>query len=200
MNMNKLAEIIMDEGRKSTRALVWMVMAFLAGIVAAAMLCGCQHIPWEMIPTPDKPGQVEDASEFPAGLTWLHTNVSGWPATAMIESVTVSGSQISFPYTHARVWPAHPTYKATDGGDMNGNVWVIAEVGGRWYAVTWEWLKVGQSSKHRASLAYDHIKRGEFANWRPQSGDRIGFMVSGFARSAHRTVQERSNVVWVIWP
>lgn len=46
----------------------------------------------------------------------------------------------------------------------------------------------------------DHIAVSPLSSWRPTSGERIGLMVNGLARSSLRNVRERSNVAMVTWP
>ena len=141
-------------------------------------------------------GQTSGSS-WPAEITgtikWLHTDVSSWPVTA---SLTASiGNSISFPYSKANEWPV------VDG--VNANPWVFVKLNGQWYAATFEWLRRGQTSKPKGVLdgsMGDHIKVSPLSNWRPKSGERIGIMVSGLARSHTRNVQERSNVYMVTWP
>ena len=134
---------------------------------------------------------------FPAEITgtvhWLHTDVSSWPVTASMSASV--GSSVNFPYSKADVWPA------VDG--VNANCWVFAQVNGIWYAATFEWLHRGQTSKPKGVLdgsMGDHIKVSPLSSWRPVSGERIGLMVSGLARTQLRNVKERSNVVMVTWP
>jgi hypothetical protein len=107
----------------------------------------------------------------------------------------VSRSTISMNYDKAKAWPA------VDG--VNANPWVFVEVGGKWYAATFEWLRHGQTSKPVGVLdggKGDHIKRAPLSSWRPRSGERFGLMVSGLARGTSRNVKERSSVVMVTWP
>ena len=137
-------------------------------------------------------------SLWPAEITgtvkFLHANVSDWAVTASL-SASVSGSSINMPYSKSKVWPA------VDG--VNANPWVFANIGGQWYAGTFEWFRYGQTSKPKGVLdgsMGDHIKVSPMSGWRPSSGERIGLMVSGLARTSMRNVQERSNVVMVTWP
>ena len=144
---------------------------------------------------------TEDDSGFPSGVVWLNHNISGWEVTAEITDLSVSGGTIRFPYDKANVWPEHPTNRARNGGPMNGNVWIIAKIDGTWYACTWEWLRVGQTSKLVSSIyGPGHLQFREFAGWRPKSGEEYYFMVSGMARDRHRTVEERSRPVKIVWP
>ena len=131
-------------------------------------------------------------AEIDGPIQWLHTDVSSWPQTASL-SASVGGGSISMPYSKAKVWPA------VDG--VNANPWVIAKVNGQWYAGTFEWLRHGQTAKPMSVLSGGgHIKVAPMSSWRPRSGERIGLMVSGLARTSMRNVKERSNVVMVTWP
>ena len=135
-------------------------------------------------------------SLFPAEITgsihWLHTNVSDWPVTATL-SVNFSGSMINFPYSKSKEWPN------VDGSV--GNPWVIAQIDGQWYAATFEWLRPGQTSKPKSTVGGGNIKASPMSgDWAPQSGQRVGIMVSGLARTKLRNVEERTPVVMVTWP
>ena len=161
-------------------------MKSLLGTILVLLACGCVAL------KPPPP-------EFPAGTKWLHYDVSGWPATAKL-TASVADGNVYVPFDKTVVWPT----KNADGY-VNANVWAIVNVGGQWYAATWEWLKPGAAWKPAKKLLKtqgqgDHFKVAPLNKWRPTSGERIGFMVSGLARSNERNVQERSNVSWVTWP
>ena len=146
-------------------------------------------------------------NEFPVGInevTWLHTDVSTWPVTANL-SVSINNGIICLDYDKNDVWPT--TEIPHNSGDYNidvvANPWVFLEYQGQWYAATWEWLVVNTSCKNLSSVAGDHIKQPAYIplDWRPSSGQRLYFMVSGLARTASVTnIQERSQLVEVIWP
>ena len=133
-------------------------------------------------------------SEITGTVKFLHTDVSNWPVTASLHA-SVGGGTINMPYSKAKVWPA------VDG--VNANPWVFVNMNGQWYAATFEWFRAGQTSKPVGVLdgsMGDHIKVSPLNGWRPRSGERIGLMVSGLARTKMRNVQERSNVSMVTWP
>lgn len=136
-----------------------------------------------------------DTWEIDGPITWLHTDVSGWPVTASLNA-SIDGGTINMPYTKSRSWPA------VDG--VNANPWVIVKWSdGKWYAATFEYFRFGQTSKPVGVLdgsKGDHIKRAPLSGWRPRSGERFGMMVSGLARSSLRNVRERSNIDMVTWP
>ncbi len=138
---------------------------------------------------------VGDTWEIDGPITWLHTDVSGWPVTASLNA-SIRGGTINLPYTKSRSWPA------VDG--LNANPWVIVKWNdGKWYAATFEYFRFGQTAKPVGVLdgsKGDHIKRAPLSGWRPRSGERFGMMVSGLARSSLRNVRERSNIDMVTWP
>ena len=135
---------------------------------------------------------------------WLHTNVSQWPVTTML-SVSFQGGNICLEYDKKNTWPAVAIPHSSGMGnvDVVANPWVFIEHENQWYAGTWEWLAVNSTCKSMTSVAGDHIKRSPFLemDWRPRSGERLFFMVSALARfSDVANVQERSQIVEVIWP
>lgn len=134
-------------------------------------------------------------SDF-AGVVWLHTNVSGWAETGNLRSVTVAGGAISLDYDKAKVWPG----KNHSGANVNANPWIFVNVGGTWHAGTFEWFRTGQTAKPVKTVNGDHIQQSPLNRFRPKSGERYGFMVSGLARDSARNVQERTQVVMYTWP
>ncbi len=144
-----------------------------------------------------------------AEVTWLHTDVGGWSATSTITDVRirdVPAGGICIDHTKARVWPGTRTQ---GGSNLAGNPWVFGNVGGRWYAATYEWLRPGQICKLTVAGGHQrpseelgpHIKKPPLHNWRPRSGEQVGFMVSTPARfGPEGPIRERSNIVVVTWP
>ena len=134
------------------------------------------------------------SGEITGSIKWLGMDVSGWAQTASLNA-SVGGGTINMPYNKARVWPT------VDG--VNANCWAIANIGGQWYAATFEYLRPGQTSKPVGVLdgsKGDHFKVSPMSSWRPRSGERFGLMVSGLARGGLRNVKERSNISMVTWP
>ena len=138
-------------------------------------------------------------------VTWLHTDVTQWPQTATLSSVSIDSSQICMNYDKANDWPVGQISDV----DVVGNPWVfiwrpdLEGDDGRWYGATWEWLRPGQTCKASASVAGDHIKQNPYhatSGWSPSSGETLYFMVSGMARLGTPNIQERSNTYQVVWP
>ncbi|MCC5851021.1 MAG: hypothetical protein JJU29_23275 [Verrucomicrobia bacterium] len=142
-----------------------------------------------------------NADDIPLdGVVWLDTDISGWAQTSTLKA-GVSGATLQLNHTQARQWPTANT-RASDGGPLNGNVWILVNVGGTWHAATWDWMRSGQTSKGTASVrgTGGHISRAPLNTFTPRSGETYGFMVSTPARGAERTINERSNVSAVTWP
>ena len=156
-------------------------------------------------PTPGGGTDDIDVSE----VTWLHTNVGGWPATSTITDVRirdVPAGGICINHTKANVWPGTRTQ---GGPNLAGNPWVFGKVNGRWYAATYEWLRPGQICKLTVAGGHGkpsdelapHIKRPPLDRWVPRSGEMVGFMVSTPARfGPEGPIRERSNIKLVRWP
>jgi hypothetical protein len=140
-------------------------------------------------------------------LVWLHApDAADWDVTSTISEVTFDPqgtddvTRICFPHSKAGKW------KVSGAGE--GNVWVIAEVDGTWYAATWDYIRPGQICKSANGFTWNSRRDGIFAHTQrlplegrvPRSGDRIGIMVSGFARTSQRTVLEKSNIFMTVWP
>lgn len=130
-----------------------------------------------------------------SSVKFIHTNVSGWAQTATL-SVRFSGNNIVLTNSKAKDWPG----RDTAGAFVNANPWIFVNRNGQWYAATWEWMRVGQTSKSKRAVNGDHIKASPLNDFVPVSGETYGFMVSGLARTNVRNVNERSNIVMVRWP
>lgn len=151
--------------------------------------------PWD---DPDLPFRLRE-------VVWLHADATEWEESSEISDVTFVGSgrnvtQICFPHSKAGKWPR--------SGVGEGNVWIFAEIDGTWYAGTWDYIRVGQVCKSANGFTWGdrrhgvgaHTQKPPLEGWTPVSGERVGFMVSGFARTTERTTLERSNIFMTEWP
>lgn len=134
-------------------------------------------------------------------LKWLHPNASDWEISSTVTSVSVTSSLICIRHTKAGGWPVR------DG--LEGNPWIVAQVGGTWYAANYEWLRSGQVCKglgvpsdypNIAKALGPHIKIPPLSSWVPKSGETVYLFVTTLARAGVRSSDERSNIVKVIWP
>lgn len=91
----------------------------------------------------------------------------------------------------------------------NANAWFFAQIGGRWYGATTEYLRVGQSVKSESSLLVNHFQGLQpiasvpltLAQGTLRNGVIYGFMTAGITRPglAFNTARERSNVSLWRW-
>lgn len=136
-------------------------------------------------------------------VTWIDPNISSWPVTAQI-SVNVRGSTLAVNDTKKDVWPRR--FHTTLRNDCcNRSLWIIIKYEGRWYASTFEYMRVGQVNKNAEAVNGRQIKRAPFLRpgflWRPAKGEVYGFITSGMARFDlnNLNVRERSNVALYRW-
>jgi hypothetical protein len=135
-------------------------------------------------------------------VTWVENmDVSDWPVTSNLSSVTLSGGQICMNYDRADVWPS--TFVGSNNVEAVANAWVIAEHNGQWYGKTWEWMRPGQTCKTSSSVNGAHTGAWPFApgeTFLPTAGVTYYFMVSTPARfGSIMTIAERTNLVPVVW-
>lgn len=135
-------------------------------------------------PVTSDPGGTADPAF--AGIKWKNTNVSTWKQTTTLKT-SVGGGKITLDYDKARVWPGID--------NVNANAWVIFMWKEQRYASTFDYLRPGQTVKS----ADFHIPM-DGGEYRPSSGEVVGFMVSGLARDSRRNVYERSQIDYIVWP
>jgi hypothetical protein len=134
-------------------------------------------------------------------VVYLNANVSEWDVTSEVTDVIIDHNTICIEHTMSGRWP-----RFRGGGNVigEGNPWVFANIGGTWYAATYEFLRSGQTCKHierRGEWGIGpHTKRQPLESWAPRKGELVGFMVSTPARDSTRTSNERSNVWMMEWP
>lgn len=134
-------------------------------------------------------------------ITWVGLNVANWPIGATLTSIAITASQVCLDYTGKNTWPAvDPT---GDGVLSPGNPWVIANIGGTWYASTYEWLRVGQICKNVTGPEFQDYVTGTspLDTWTPALGEIVGFMVSSLARNGPQSpVNQRTQIATTAWP
>jgi hypothetical protein len=191
-------------------------------LLSMLLLSGCSDVwcwPFDCSSSKSSSGVVDDNSddsdsddtttdpnptEFNLNkVTWLHTNVSSWPVTSSL-SVKISGGKVCHYFSAASKWPTAKIRHTSGTHDIyvNANPWVFAYKNGKWYGGTYEWMRPTDSCKPTKTVAGDHVKRAPLnGTWKPKSGETLYFMVSSLARfSSIKNVQERTDVVKVIWP
>lgn len=150
---------------------------------------------------PNPPPKSGGADQLdPRQVTWLHRDVSSWPITSTVTDVTITRSEMCVDHSGAGRFPTSQFGTI----QVEGNVWIFAQINGRWYGATYDWLRPGQVCKGVTGdeLGRDQIRIAPMdASWPgPRSGDTVGFMVSARARDDVSAGAERTNIVLVRWP
>lgn len=121
--------------------------------------------------------------------------VAGWRVTSTVTGVSISRSEICIFHTRAGQWPI------TSDAPVEGNPWVVANLGGQLHGGTYEWVRPGQECKGiTAGNIGQHVKEGPLGGWTPRQGERIWLFMSTQSRLGYQTSNERSNVVEAVWP
>lgn len=154
-------------------------------------------------PTPSPSADQLDLSQVTYVLG--PSNVGSWPQTSTITRTVQVPHNLCIYHTKLGKWPSTIFF-----GDPNtlveGNQWVFANIGGRWYGGAADWYRPGQACK---DVTAQSIGRDAFYNpameplrsWEPKAGEVFGLMATTPARMwpNMRTVDQRSNVVLVRW-
>ena len=176
-------------------------------VLLVVMFTSCTTVQREKIidlidglkPVPTATPEPDPSDDLPAGITWLNVDASGWPVTARL-NVSVNGNSLTMDSDKKTVWP-DMRMKASDGSPMNATAVALIQHGGKWYATAFEFMKHGQSVKSVSGSfrgGNDHMK-APLNTFVPRSGERYGFIITTPSRS-ETTINERSNVVWIVWP
>ena len=169
---------------------------------ARALLSGAVS-PWSPIVSFETAAPVETSSGAddinPYEVAYLHRNIAGWTQTSTITGITIGSSEICVFHTGAGQFPQSPFGDI----DVEGNIWVFAQFGGKWHGATWDWLRPGQECKGEGvnSLGPEQIRVPPMdGGWRPQSGSPICFAISARARDEVEAGLVRTNIACTTVP
>ena len=132
-----------------------------------------------------------------ASVRYLHRNISSWEVVSRITRIDISGHRICVYHTGAGGLGRSRLGAPGEQIDIEGNIWVFAQFGGRWYGATWDWLRPGQQCKAEStsSLGPEQIRIAPMdRTWRPRTGDRLCFAMSSRARDSVDAGRRRSNI------
>jgi hypothetical protein len=143
------------------------------------------------------------------------SDIASWPATTLIERLTMRPGQsngLSFTFGGNQTWPDYVPPGWT--GPIQYTVWAGVQIRGEWHVAGFIQMWRTRASTGAPILAqwgdwaYDRNRWGDMVDYRPQAGDRMIFFLSaGNARKGSAgpepdvtSVRERSNVVMVTLP
>lgn len=132
--------------------------------------------------------------------------ISSWPVGSTITSVSQGNGQLCINHTELGIWPAtNFIYDPVPGATLvEGNQWIFANIGGKWYGGAGDWYRPGQACKgvDAASIGRDSFFGQEpLASWVPQPGELFGVMSTTPARvwPDMKTLDQRTNTVLLRW-
>jgi len=132
-------------------------------------------------------------------------DIANWEETGVVTDAYYVPGSLCIYHTRLGVWP--PTLFASDGTTIEGNQWVFANIGDKWYGGAADWYRPGQACKgiDEFSIGRDafYLKpTSPIYSWIPQSGETFAVMSTTPARAwpQFRTYDERTNVQLVVWP
>lgn len=135
--------------------------------------------------------------------TWVNGNgpIHDWAQTVEISSVNIAGGIVSWTYAKPPGnWPSTGRIH----GSPNANVGFTVNIDGTWYAAIGEWLDNGGTWQQTLLFESDRGNTRLFGapmqNFRPSSGQELYFFVCGLNFGGIANVQERSNLVKVVYP
>lgn len=132
-------------------------------------------------------------------------NVGSWPQTSTVTGTVSVEHSLCIYHTMLGQWPS--TIFFDDPNTLvEGNQWVVANIGGRWYAGAADWYRPGQACK---DVTADTIGHDAFyspaweplRSWVPRVGEAFGLFATTPARMwpNMKTLDHRSNVVIAHW-
>jgi len=206
-----------------TRGATALVMTAAISLLLAGMY-GCNKTDSTPV-LPDPPAadgdgggagaQVATGDEIPAGeILWYGPNIAGWKTIGKLDALEVNLTYAGNTLAPTICWKWQtPRWPAVNKGVI-GTQWIIAKIGGKWVATTWEFL-TGASQMCRQTEANNASKGGHPGDppfiqggagpilvWRPQKGEEVGFVNSTIARgpAAPGGPHERTYIKKIIWP
>jgi hypothetical protein len=136
------------------------------------------------------------------------SEIASWKQTATIDLIEQDGAgdgPMCIQFSLSDAWPSIPFFGAPEV-PVYANQWYFANINGTWYAGPGEYLRADRASVCKTgqgtnSIGPDGGWNTVMRSWVPKVGELVGFMISTPARnySAHRTINERSNVVLQPW-
>lgn len=150
--------------------------------------------------------------DLDSGVVFTEINVPGLPAfmASMEETATleagISGGTVILRSDRANVWPrASGQNGAGDLSCCNANAWAFIRVNGVWHGATWEFLRVGSTTRDLSALRGNgHLRFAPLGTYPSfpagvESDDVVGLMVAGITRNrlSFNNIRERSNIVFV---
>jgi hypothetical protein len=157
------------------------------------------------VPPPEAPRTADEFDLGSATIVLGPKNIASWPQTSTVTSTRAVTGELCISHTKLGQWP-NVVFFNDPNTRVEGNQWVFANIGGRWYGGAADWYRPGQACKdvNAQSIGGDAFyqpSQEPMHSWVPRPGEVFGVMSTTPARAwpEMRTLDERSNVVLVRW-
>lgn len=154
-----------------------------------------------VVPPPTGPA-AGDELDLSTVTIVLGPNIANWPATSTVTNIRQGGGELCIFHTKLGQWPTTPFF-GDPSVPLEGNQWVFANIGGRWYGGAADWYRPGQACKGvtAAEIGHDAFSQEPLHSWVPRPGELYGLASSTPARAwpAMATVDQRTNTVLRRW-
>ncbi len=129
-------------------------------------------------------------------------NFATWAVGSAVTSLRQGNGELCVFHTSLGQWP-NTQFFDDPNTRVEGNQWVFANIGGRWYGGAADWYRPGQACKgvDANSIAGDAFSSEPMHSWVPRVGELFALGASTPARAwpAMATVDQRSNIKTIRW-
>ena len=130
------------------------------------------------------------------------SSISSWTVGSVITGTNQGGGQLCIYHSMLGKWPS-TAFFGDPGVLVEGNQWVFAYIGGKWYGGAADWYRPGQACKgvDANSIGADAFDQEPLRSWVPKPGEVFAVMSTTPARAwpDMRTLDQRTNVVKMVW-
>uniref|UniRef100_A0A6H2A094 Uncharacterized protein n=1 Tax=viral metagenome TaxID=1070528 RepID=A0A6H2A094_9ZZZZ len=138
----------------------------------------------------------------PTDIIWVGdpAGVQNW-AVAYNLSVSFKGGDIVLAQDGTKNWP--------EVNNAVANPWVIANLNGKWYGASFEWMRRNANTRAKSAVDGGHIKVPHTfpADWKPKAGETIYLMVASLSRGRfegrwtwdYHNTRQRTAIKKIVW-
>ncbi|MEQ1870475.1 MAG: hypothetical protein ABL961_10670 [Vicinamibacterales bacterium] len=130
------------------------------------------------------------------------SDIYNWAVGSRMTRVSQGGGELCTWHDQLGRWPA-VIFFDDPNTLVEGNQWVFAKIGGKWYGGAADWYRPGQACKgvDAYSVGRDSFDQEPLHSWVPRPGEVFAVMSTTPARAwpAMRTLDHRTNTVMMTW-
>lgn len=155
-------------------------------------------------PTPTPPaGSANDEIDVSSVSILLGpSSFASWRVTSAVTSVRQGNGELCIFHSALGQWPSTGFF-GDPSVQVEGNQWIFAFIGGRWYGGAGDWYRPSQACKanNAQEIGHDAFSQEPLHSWVPQPGEQYAVASSTPARAWPNmsTLDQRTNVVLVRW-